>query len=98
MIIGGMQAILQEKLNMNGVQTTIHGAAPLMIVNGPYARTIGLTGARAVRWMEQTDFDRRARELIDPRNDLRCVHEVPHGVARIDALGRIAKKEVDAAT
>ncbi len=27
-IIGAMRAILDEKLNMHGVQTTIHGAAP----------------------------------------------------------------------
>ena len=45
-IIGGMRAILDEKLNMHGVQTTIHGVAPLMIVNGPYARRIGLNGGR----------------------------------------------------
>src|SRR5579862_3713631 len=36
-LIGAMRAILDDKLNMHGVQTTIHGAAPLLIVNGPYA-------------------------------------------------------------
>jgi hypothetical protein len=41
-----MQAILDDRLNMNGVQTTIHGVAPLMVVNGPYARKIGLNGDR----------------------------------------------------
>ncbi|MBI3044511.1 MAG: hypothetical protein HYY78_16955 [Betaproteobacteria bacterium] len=45
-IIGGMQAILDEKLNMQGVQTTLHGVAPLLIFNGPYARKIGINGAR----------------------------------------------------
>ncbi len=45
-IIGAMQAVLEEKLNMHGVQTTIHGAAPLLIVNGPYARQIGINGGR----------------------------------------------------
>ena len=45
-IVGGMTAILDEKLNMNGVQTTIHGVSPLMIVNGPYAKKIGLNGGR----------------------------------------------------
>ena len=29
---------------MNGVQCTMHGVAPLMIVNGPYAQKIGLHG------------------------------------------------------
>ena len=45
-IIGGMRAILDEKLNMHGVQTTIHGVAPLMIVNGPYAKKIRINGGR----------------------------------------------------
>jgi len=45
-IIGGMEAILDEQLNMHGVQTTIHGVAPLMIVNGPYGKKIGLNGGR----------------------------------------------------
>ncbi len=45
-IIGGMRAILDEQLNMHGVQTTIHGVSPLMIVNGPYAKQIGLNGGR----------------------------------------------------
>ena len=45
-IIGGMRAILDEQLNMHGVQTTLHGVAPLMIVNGPYGKKIGLNGAR----------------------------------------------------
>jgi hypothetical protein len=45
-IIGAMRAILDERLNMHGVQTTIHGVAPLVIVNGPYARKIGLNGGR----------------------------------------------------
>ena len=45
-IIGAMQAILDENLNMHGVQTTIHGVAPLLIVNGPYAKKIGINGGR----------------------------------------------------
>jgi hypothetical protein len=45
-IVGAMRAILDEQLNMHGVQTTIHGVAPLLIVNGPYAKTIGLHGGR----------------------------------------------------
>ena len=43
-VIGGIEAILEEKFNMNGIQGTIHSVAPLMIVNGPYAREIGLHG------------------------------------------------------
>ena len=45
-IVGAMQAILDEKLNMHGVQTTIHGVAPLIIVNGPYGKKIGINGGR----------------------------------------------------
>jgi hypothetical protein len=43
-VIGGMRQILREEFNMGGVQCTMHGVAPLMIVNGPYARRIGLHG------------------------------------------------------
>ena len=43
-VVGGITLILREELNMNGVQCTMHGVAPLMIVNGPYAQKIGLHG------------------------------------------------------
>lgn len=43
-VLGGMTQILREELNMGGVQCTMHGVAPLMIVNGPYAERIGLRG------------------------------------------------------
>ena len=43
-VIGGMRQILREEFNMSGVQCTMHGVAPLMIVNGPYAHQIGLHG------------------------------------------------------
>ena len=39
-----MRIILREEFNMGGVQCTMHGVAPLMIVNGPYAQKIGLHG------------------------------------------------------
>jgi hypothetical protein len=39
-----MRLILREEFNLGGVQCTMHGVAPLMIVNGPYARKIGLHG------------------------------------------------------
>jgi len=45
-VLGGLALILREEFNMNGVQGTMHGVAPLMIVNGPYAREIGLHGAK----------------------------------------------------
>jgi len=43
-LLGGLPLILREEFNLNGVQGTMHGVAPLMIVNGPYAQKIGLHG------------------------------------------------------
>jgi hypothetical protein len=43
-VLGGLELILRDEFNMNGVQGTMNGAAPLMIVNGPYAEKIGLHG------------------------------------------------------
>jgi hypothetical protein len=43
-VLGGLKIILREEFNMGGVQCTMHGVAPLMIVNGPYAEKIGLRG------------------------------------------------------
>jgi hypothetical protein len=43
-VIGGMRLILRESFNMGGVQCTMHGVAPIMIVNGPHARKIGIHG------------------------------------------------------
>lgn len=43
-VLGGLTLMLREEFNVNGVQGTMHGVAPLMIVNGPYAKRIGLHG------------------------------------------------------
>jgi len=43
-VLGGLEQIVREEFNMGGVQCTMHGVAPLMIVNGPYAREIHLHG------------------------------------------------------
>jgi hypothetical protein len=43
-VIGGISLMLREEFNLNGVQGTMHGVAPLMIVNGPHAQKIGLHG------------------------------------------------------
>lgn len=45
-VVGGIKLMLREELNLNAVQGTMGSAAPLMIVNGPYARTIRLHGGR----------------------------------------------------
>ena len=44
LVLGAIKIILREAFNMGGVQCTMHGVAPLMIVNGPYAQQIGLHG------------------------------------------------------
>ena len=43
-VLGGLRLMMKEEFNVNGVQGTMHGVAPLMIVNGPYAAKIGLHG------------------------------------------------------
>lgn len=43
-VLGGVSQIIRDEFNMGGVQCTMHGVAPLMIVNGPYAGRIGLHG------------------------------------------------------
>jgi hypothetical protein len=43
-VLGGTELILREEFNMGGVQCTMHGVAPLMIVNGPHAKKIGMHG------------------------------------------------------
>ncbi len=44
-VLGGITLMLREEFNLNGVQGTMHGVAPLMIVNGPYAKKIGINGS-----------------------------------------------------
>lgn len=39
-----MLALTEQAFNLNGVQATTHMAAPLLIVNGPIAREIGMNG------------------------------------------------------
>ena len=43
-VLSALELMLREEFNMNGVQGTMHGVAPLMIVNGPYAQAIGIHG------------------------------------------------------
>ena len=43
-VLGATELMLQTEFNVNGVQGTMHGVAPMMIVNGPYAAKIGIHG------------------------------------------------------
>jgi hypothetical protein len=43
-IVAAVEAMLDRAFNLYGVQATTHPVAPLLIVNGPYGREIGLHG------------------------------------------------------
>ncbi len=43
-VIAVLKDVLLAPLNLGRVQSTLHSIAPLLIVNGPYAREIDLTG------------------------------------------------------
>ena len=43
-VLGGLETMLAEPFNLNGIQGTLNSAAPLMIVNGPYGKKAGLHG------------------------------------------------------
>jgi hypothetical protein len=45
-VLAGMEAILDERFGINGLQGSVNSSAPLLIVNGPHARRIGLYGGR----------------------------------------------------
>lgn len=40
-VIAAVEAMLEERFNLNGVQTTTHACAPLCMVSGPAVRTLG---------------------------------------------------------
>src|SRR5678815_4073626 len=41
-VVGAVQCMLDPAFNLYGVQATTHPVAPLVVVSGPYARTIGM--------------------------------------------------------
>ena len=41
-VLAGLEAVIDEHFNLNGIQTTTHCAAPLMVVNGPIRKEIEL--------------------------------------------------------
>jgi len=43
-VLAAVRAVTQQGFNLNGVQATTHVASPLIIVNGPIAREIGMNG------------------------------------------------------
>ena len=43
-VLAAVKALTDQGFNLNGVQATTHVAAPLLVVNGPIAREIGMNG------------------------------------------------------
>ena len=44
-VVAAVEAVSQPPFNLDAVQATTHPVAPLLIVNGPIAREIGLNGS-----------------------------------------------------
>ena len=44
-VLAAVEAILDPAFNLRGVQTTDENVAPLIVVNGPVARTLGINGS-----------------------------------------------------
>jgi hypothetical protein len=40
-VIAAVEALLEERFNLNGVQTTTHACAPLCMISGPAVKTLG---------------------------------------------------------
>ncbi|HYC46673.1 MAG TPA: hypothetical protein VED01_14465 [Burkholderiales bacterium] len=40
-VIAAIEAMLEERFNLNGVQTTTHNCAPLVTISGPGVKTVG---------------------------------------------------------
>ena len=95
--------MLREEFNMNGVQGTMHGVAPLMIVNGPYAQKIGIHGGngcfgpgfranatigRAIRLMMLNLGGGIAGHRVgDDLRDAAALHRVHHRERRAQPVG-----------
>ena len=43
-VVASVQAVLQEEFNVAGVSATTGGAAPVIIINGPLAKTLNVNG------------------------------------------------------
>ena len=44
MVLGAIEAMLVERFNLVGIQATMFTGGPLLILNGPYAKEIGVHG------------------------------------------------------
>src|SRR5258707_3457818 len=66
-VLAGVQAILDPAFNLRGVQTTDENVAPLLIVNGPAARRLGINagwGALGPGWPANAAIGRAVRLVM----------------------------------
>jgi len=102
-VLGGTELILRDEINMGGVQCTMHGVAPLMIVNGPTQtrshtrrqRVLrpGISRQRDDRPRDPPDAAQPRRRHCGPRVSHRiresaAVHCVPRGEYRAQPVGK----------
>jgi hypothetical protein len=66
-IVAAVEAMLDPAFNLYGVQATTHPVAPLLIVNGPYGRRIGLhagSGCFGPGWRANATIGRAVRLIL----------------------------------
>ena len=67
-VLAAVQAILAPEFNLRGVQTTDENVAPLLIVNGPAARRLGINagwGALGPGWTANATIGRAVRLVMN---------------------------------
>jgi hypothetical protein len=67
-VLAAVQAILDPEFNLRGVQTTDENVAPLIIVNGPEARRLGVNaggGALGPGWAANATIGRAVRLVMN---------------------------------
>ncbi|MGH7315576.1 MAG: TlpA family protein disulfide reductase, partial [Candidatus Rokuibacteriota bacterium] len=67
-VLAAVQAMLDPAFNLRGVQTTDENVAPLLVVNGPVARRIGVNagwGALGPGWPANAAIGRAARLVMN---------------------------------
>ena len=67
-VLAAVEAILDPAFNLRGVQTTDENVAPLLIVNGPVARQLGLNaawGALGPGWTANATIGRAVRLIMN---------------------------------
>jgi hypothetical protein len=67
-VLAAVQAILDPEFNLRGVQTTDENVAPLLIVNGPAARRLGVNsgwGALGPGWTANATIGRAVRLVMN---------------------------------